>query len=265
MTDRVVLSETDARGVASLTFNRPHVNNAYNLDVISSLIDAVGRFAEDDAVRMVVLRGEGRHFQAGADLNWIQTVSALTPDENLEVSRHVTEVNRRLNEFPKPTLALVQGGCFGGGTGIVASCDIVIASEDAIFAITEARWGMIANPIFPQLVAAMGEHNVRRYALSCERFDAVAAYAMGLVHGVCPTGKLDEVAEPIIETILQGGPNALRETKKLIKDVAALAIPDPLFEHLAARHAEKRQTPEAEEGLESFVEKRDPSWYPGAG
>lgn len=265
MTEPVLLCATDARGVATVTFNRPQVNNAYNADVILGLIEIFGRLAVDPAVRLVVLRGNGRHFQAGADLKWLREVSFLTPEENLQVSRNTTNAARGLNEFPKPTVALVHGGCFGGGTGIVAGCDIVIASEDAIFSITEARWGVMAGPIFPQLNAAMGEHNVRRYALTCERFGAVRAREMGLVDEVCAPGRLDDAAAPIIEAILAGGPNALREAKRLIIEVGKLAVSDALAETLALQHALKRQTDEAEEGLKSFVEKRSPSWYPGRG
>lgn len=263
MTEPIVLCETDARGVATVTFNRPEVNNAYNSDVINSLIEIAGKLAADDSVRLVVLRGNGRHFQAGADLKWLKQVSTMTPEENLEISRRTTDAVRGLNEFPKPTVALVHGGCFGGGTGIIAACDIVIASEDAIFSITEARWGVMAGPIFPQLNARMGQHNVRRYALTCERFGPHQAYAMGLVHAVCPVGDLDATAAPLIDAILSGGPAALRETKKLIKDVAGIAVPDDMAEALAVQHALKRQTDEADEGLLSFVEKRNPSWYPG--
>lgn len=265
MAEPVLLCSTDARGVATVAFNRPQVNNAYNSDVILGLIDIFGRLAEDAAVRLVVLRGNGRHFQAGADLKWLREVAAMTPEENLQVSRDTTNAVRGLSEFPKPTLALVHGGCFGGGTGIVAACDIVVASEDAVFSITEARWGVMAGPIFPQLVAAMGEHNVRRYALTCERFGAARARAMGLVQEVCAAGALDEAAAPLIDAILGGGPSALRETKRLIKDVAKLAVSDSHAGTLARQHALKRQTDEAEEGLRSFVEKRSPNWYPGRG
>jgi methylglutaconyl-CoA hydratase len=265
MTEPVVLCETDARGVATVTFNRPQVNNAYNADVILGLIGIFGRLAADTAVRMVVLRGNGRHFQAGADLKWLREVSTMTPAQNLDVSRNTTNAVRGLNAFPKPTLALVHGGCFGGGTGVVAACDIVIASEDAIFAITEARWGVMAGPIFPQLNARMGEHHVRRYALTCERFGAARARELGLVDSVCATGGLDEAAAPVIDALLAGGPNALCEAKRLIIDVATLDVSDDWAEHLSGQHATKRQTDEANEGLLSFVEKRNPSWYPGRG
>lgn len=261
----VVLRDTDARGVATVTINRPEVNNAYNADVIGGLIEVFGGLLTDGDVRLVVLRGNGRHFQAGADLKWLKDVSGQSPAANLEVSRRTTDVVRALNEFPKPTLALVQGGCFGGGTGIVAACDIAIASDDAIFSITEARWGVMAGPIFPQLVARMGERNTRRYALTCERFGAEQAYEAGLVHAVCPAGGLDEAAAPIIEAILQGGPAALGETKRLVQDIGGLAVSDSLAERLAQRHAAKRQSDEADEGLRSFIEKRNPAWYPGQG
>lgn len=263
MAEPIILCETDSRGVATITFNRPEVNNAYNAEFIERVLETASELAANDSVRMVLLRGNGRHFQAGADLKWLKQVSTMTPEENLEISRRTTDAVRGLNEFPKPTMALVHGGCFGGGTGIVAACDIVIASEDAIFSITEARWGVMAGPIFPQLNARMGQHNVRRYSLTCERFGARQAYEMGLVNAVCPVGELDATAAPLIDAILSGGPAALRETKKLIKDIAGIAVSDDAAEALAVQHALKRQTEEADEGLRSFIEKRNPSWYPG--
>ena len=265
MTTQAVLRSVDGRGVATVTLNRPEVNNAYDETLIRGLHAAMDELGANPALRVVVLRGAGKHFQAGADLKWLREVATMTPEENLQISRNTTNAARGLNEFPKPTIALVHGGCFGGGTGIVAACDIVIASEDAIFSITEARWGVMAGPIFPQLNAAIGEHNVRRYALTCERFGAARAREMGLVDEVCPAGGLDAAAAPLIEAILGGGPNALRETKRLIKDVAKLAVADDRAETLALAHALKRQTDEAEEGLRSFVEKRSPNWYPGRG
>ena len=264
MAEDVVLCETDGDGVATITFNRPEVNNAYNAAIVGRLLDLSVDLAADDAVRLVVLRGKGRHFQAGADLKWLMEVGTMTPAENLQVSQRTTDALRFLDAFPKPTVALIHGGCFGGGTGIAAACDIVLASDDAIFAITEARWGVMAGPAFPQLIARMGEQNVRHFALTCERFGAEKARELGLVDEVCPAGKLDELAAPVIASILKGGPTALRETKRLIMDVAGLDISDARAAELAAEHAAKRQTEEAAEGLASFIEKRDPAWYPGA-
>lgn len=263
MAGATVLTEVDRRGVATVTLNRPEVNNAYNGDLILGLIEAFRALGADPRVRVVVLRGNGRHFQAGADLKWIQSISKLSPEENLQVSLNTTNAIRGLNEFPKPTLALVHGGCFGGGVGMVAACDIVIASEDAIFSITETRWGLMAAPIILQLNARMGLANVRRYALTSERFDARRAKELGLVSEICPTGKLDEAAAPIIDALLLCGPDAIAETKACALEAAGQIVDDAYADRLARQHAAKRTTAEAAEGLASFVEKRKPSWYTG--
>ncbi|MBL4721871.1 MAG: enoyl-CoA hydratase/isomerase family protein [Alphaproteobacteria bacterium] len=263
MSEAVVLSSVDARGVATVTLNRPKVNNAYNGDVVQGLMDAVGAFAEDESVRVIVLRGNGRHFQAGADLKWLNEVSEQSAEENDNVSRRTTDAIRGLDACPKPTIALVHGGCFGGGVGIVAACDIAIASQDAIFAITEVRWGVVATPIFPQLIAAMGVRNVRRYALSGERFNADQAKALGLVHESCPVGGLDEAAAPIIDSILKNGPDAVSWTKTQVMELGEFLIDDAMAEKMALLHSAKRQTDEAEEGLRSFAQKREAAWYPG--
>lgn len=258
-----VLCTVDGRGVATVTLNRPERNNAYNSDVIGGLLEAFGRLGADDAVRIVVIRGNGRHFQAGADLAWLKEIGVLSPEENVAVSRRTAMAIRGLTEFPKPTVALVHGGCFGGGTGIVAAADVVIASEDAIFSITETRWGVMAGIIIPQLNAAMGVRNVRRFALTCERFGAVEARAMGLVHQVCPEGGLDEAAAPVVDALLMAAPEATAQTKRRALLESGLVIGDDHFEALVAEHAAKRQTGEAIEGLASFLEKRPPAWYPG--
>lgn len=264
MSAPVVLLSKDARGVATVTINRPEVNNAYNSDVIQGLIDAFGDCAADNNVRVVVLRGNGKHFQAGADLKWLHTIGALSPKENVDVSRRTASAVCGLNEFPKPTVALVHGGCFGGGVGIVAACDVVIASEDAVFAITEARWGVMAGIIVPHLNASMGPRNVRRYALTCERFNSAKAADMGLVHEVCATGALDDAAAPVIDQLLLSAPEAIAQTKQVVLEHANLTLASAYFERLVAQHAAKRQSDEAAEGLKSFVQKRTPYWYPGS-
>lgn len=259
----VVLLDKDKRGVATITINRPDVNNAYNSEVIDALSEAAGECGADDQVRIVVLRGNGPHFQAGADLNWLVEIGKLGEAENYEVSRRTAQAVRDLTCFPKPTVALVHGGCFGGGTGIVSACDVVIASEDAIFSITEARWGVMAGIIIPQLNVAMGPRNVLRYAQTCERFDAATAEKLGLVHQVCPTGGLDEAAAPIIKGLLMSAPEALRQTKMRTLENAGLIFEDAYFDELVREHAAKRPSDEAVEGLKSFAEKRKPNWYPG--
>lgn len=264
MSEDVVLLAVDDRGVATITLNRPTVNNAYNGDVIAGMTACVGQAAAAPTVRVLVLRANGRHFQAGADLKWLKEIGQLSAAENVDVSRNTYNAVQGLTTVMKPTVALVQGGCFGGGTGILAACDVVIASEDAIFAITEARWGVMAGIIVPHLNAAIGPRNLRRYGLTCERFGADKALEMGLVHQVCPTGDLDEAAAPVIDQLLLSAPEALAQTKYRTLADAGLLIDDAAGEALVVEHSLKRQSNEAIEGLNSFAEKRDPSWYPGA-
>jgi methylglutaconyl-CoA hydratase len=263
MTEAVVLKAIDARGVATVTLNRPRVNNAYNGDMIASLLTIFGELAADNSVRVVVLRGNGPHFQAGADLKWIDEIREQDRDENLAVSRRTAQAVRGLNEFPKPTMALVHGGCFGGGIGVLAACDVVIAEDTSLFAITEARWGLMASIIIPQLNGAIGLRQVRRYALSCERFGAQRAYEMGLVHEVCAEGALDSTAAATIDAFLISAPDAMAGTKALALAQASQIMDEAYFEDLIAVHSDKRISDEAIEGLASFREKRDPDWYPG--
>ncbi len=265
MSKAEVLYTVDARGIATVTLNRPAVNNAYNGEMIAGLLNAFEQLQSDHGVRVVLLRGNGRHFQAGADLAWIKGIATQDAKAGLDVSRQTANAVRGLNEFPKPTIALIHGACVGGGTGIAAACDIVIASQDAFFAISEARWGLAAQIIFPQLNAAMGARNVRRYALTCERFNAETARQLGLVHEVCETGALDATAAPIIESLLLAAPDALIATKKSVMQCAGDILSDNVLEALITEHAAKRKTAEAREGLASFIEKRDPAWYQKSG
>jgi len=257
----VVLTQIDTRGVGTITLNRPEVNNAYNSQVIEQAIAAVGAMAVHPAVRIIVVRGNGPHFQAGADLKWVLGNIDLSPEENFHISVATTDAIRGLNEVPKPTIALVHGGCFGGGTGIAAACDVVIASEDAIFAITEAKWGLMAAPIYPVLLGRMGARHVRRYSITCEWFGAAKGKEMGLVDEVCAVGELDATADPIIDTILQVAPGGIAASKLSILECASMVVDDRRARELARDHAGKRMTPEAVEGLMSFIEKRPAAWY----
>ncbi len=253
----------DARGVATVTLNRPHVNNAYDGDMIRGLHEAMDAVGTEVGVRVVVLRGRGRHFQAGADLAWIADVARRSPEVNEDVSRATAEAVRRLDTLAVPTVALVQGGCFGGGTGIVAACDVVVASEDAIFSISETRWGLMAGVILPQLCRAMGVRQVRRYALTGERFDAHEARRLGLVHEVCPRDELDARGARIVDALLMNAPGATTLTKLRTLHVADAFVDDGTLRDLVREHARTRQLDEAIEGLASFRDKRPPRWYPG--
>ena len=210
----------------------------------------------------MVLRGNGKHFQAGADLDCLRSLAAATPEDNFAFSLRTTEAMRRLNALPRPTIALVQGACYGGGVGLVACCDVAIATESAVFALTEVRWGVIPAPIVPQLCAAMGVRSLRRYAISGERFTARTAERLGLVHEVCAEGGLDDAAAPIVAALLQSAPEAAAATKLLLLEQAGLQLSEQRVRALARQAAAKRASAEAAEGLRSFQDKRSPAWCP---
>ena len=261
MSEGIVLTSIDSRGIAEVVLNRPERNNAYNGAMIAELINSFTSLYNNNDVKVVLIKGNGKHFQGGADLEWLKEIGKLNKEENIEVSRRTASAIKGLTEFPKPTIAMIHGGCFGGGTGIAAAADIVVASEDAIFSIAEARWGVMAGIIIPHLNASIGVRNVRRYALTCERFDANEAKNIGLVHQICKTGELNNTVMPIIESLLMCAPVALEMTKKRALIESGLILSDVKFEELVLEHSQKRMTSEATEGLNSFLEKRFASWY----
>lgn len=260
MSEAPVLWEHDDRGVATVTLNRPDRNNAYNEELINGLHAGMDALGSVPNLRAVIIRGNGKHFQAGADLKWINSVRVGSREENIAASRATSMAVDRLNRLPLPTVALVQGFCVGGGTGILAACDVVIAEETAKFAISEVRWGLTASIIFPQLNDAIGVRQVRRYALTGERFDAAEAKRIGLVHEVVAPGGLAEAGEKIVSSLLENAPAGIAETKQLALAHAFGDVGGGTFESLVANHAAKRQSDEAVEGLASFAEKRAADW-----
>src|SRR5664279_170941 len=256
-----VLWNVDARGVASVTLNRPEVYNAYNGDMIAGLLKAYDTLGKQ-ALRAVVITGKGKNFQAGADVNWLDSVRRSSPAENLRASRMTAEAVQRLNLLPVPTVALVQGACFGGGTGIVSACDIVIAADNAMFSIAEVRIGVAGTIIIPQLNDAIGLRQVRRYALTGERFDAAEARRIGLVHEVVPLADLAAAGERIVGHLLSSGPDAVAQTKICAMRSAWAHLDEAEFTTLIEAHSAKRQSAEAAEGLGAFLEKRPPRWAP---
>jgi methylglutaconyl-CoA hydratase len=255
-----VLWEVDLRGVATVTLNRPEVNNAYNGALIEGMLAALDALGQESGLRAVMIRGNGKHFQAGADLAWIGAVRHASREENLRVSRAIAEAMRRLNAAPAPTVALVQGACFGGGTGIIAACDVVVAADNALFSIAEVRWGLTAAPIVPLLADAIGLRQLRRYALTGERFRAEEARRIGLAHLMVPLADLGREGARIVEHLLQNGPGAVAETKAWILRSAWSDVDDTTFAELVESHAARRQSAEAAEGLASFAEKRAARW-----
>jgi methylglutaconyl-CoA hydratase len=258
-----VLWSVDARHVATVVLNRPEVNNAYDEALIQGLLDALDVLGGLEGLRAVVIKGNGRHFQAGADLKWINAVRQSSPQENLRASRMTADAVRRLNAAPLPTVALVQGGCFGGGTGLIAACDVVIAADNAMFSIAEVRWGLTGSIIIPQLNDAIGARQVRRYALTGERFGAEEARRIGLVHEVVPLAELEAAGERMVGQLLANGPRGIAETKALALEFAVGHPDEATFARLVESHAAKRQSAEAAEGLASFAEKRAARWGNG--
>lgn len=256
-----VLCAIDARGVAAVTLNRPAVGNAYDSALIDGLIETFARLSREPDLRCAVLRGAGRHFQAGADLTFLRHLGTVPAADNLDFSRRTMAAIDGLYRFPQPTVAIIHGGCFGGGVGIAAACDIAIAAEDTVFAISEVRWGITAAPIIPLLVDRLGPRALGRLALTGERFGAAEALRIGLVDQIHPPSELEAAAARIIDNLLMAAPEAAAMTKRLIAE--AVETPDtPGFrERIAIEAAARRRLPEAGEGLASFAEKRRPNWY----
>jgi methylglutaconyl-CoA hydratase len=263
MTEKPVLWTIDARGVATVTFNRPEVNNAYDGALIEGLHEAMTDLAAKPGLRVVVVTGAGRSFMAGADLKWLNAVRTSSPEANERASRRTAEAVDRFNRLPVPTVVLVQGFCVGGATGLVAAADVAIAAVDAKFAISEVRWGLTAAIIIPQLIDAIGARQVRRYALTAERFDATEARRIGLVHEVVPAAELAAKGASIVAALLENGPQAIADTKACTLEHAAGSIGGGVLAGLIDAHALKRQSPEAAEGLASFAEKRAANWGGG--
>lgn len=257
----LVLLDVDARGVATATLNRPEVGNAYNEELLAELIAGLQQLAADPAVRCLVVRGAGRHFQAGADINWLRRAADYPPEQNYAASMATTRAMQLLNEFPKPTIALVQGACFGGGCGIVCCVDVALATPEAQFGITEVRVGVAPTPISTHMVHAIGLRHTRRYALTGERFDAQEAMRIGLVHEVVPGDRLEAKLAEVLDAIFLSGPGAIAMTKASFLGANGLTLDERQMAMLAHESWIQRFSSEGHEGTTAFREKRRPSWY----
>jgi methylglutaconyl-CoA hydratase len=214
-------------------------------------------------LRALVVRGKGRHFQAGADLAFLRRIIEAPPEENRRFSAATVEAMRALQEFPQPVVVLIHGGCFGGGIGLVTAADIAIATTDATFALTETLWGIVAAPIMPQLIHAIGIRHTRRIGITGERFDAAMALRIGLVHELCQPDALDTAGAKMVDQILRAAPDAVRRHKRLTFQIGDQIGMDAAYTELAELAASGRLTDEVREGLAAFAEKRKPSWYHG--
>lgn len=260
MSEPNILVGTDARGVATVALNRPTIHNAFDDQLIADLTAALRRLADAAAVRVVVLTGSGASFSAGGDLNWMRRMAGYSDAENLADAMALAELLRTLNELPKPTVARVNGAAFAGGLGLVCCCDIAIATAEATFSISEARLGLVPATISPYVVAAIGARAARRYFLTAERFAAVEAQRIGLVHEVAPRAALDEAVEKIVGALLEAGAGAQARSKRLISEVQERPMTETLMALTARAIAEARASAEAREGLAAFFAKRKPAW-----
>ena len=247
--------------VARLRLNRPQLHNAFDATLIAALTGALDSVAADPDVRVVVVEGEGASFSAGADLNWMRGMAAASEEENRRDSLALARLMRALDECPKPTIARVQGAAFGGGVGLVACCDIAIATANAKFGLTEAKLGLLPAVISPYVIEAIGPRQARRWFATAELFEAATAYRVGLLHEVVDDeAALDAAVARQIDLLLKAGPVAAAGAKSLVRRVAARVDRDGLDADNAALIAALRVSPEGQEGLTAFLDKRAPAW-----
>ncbi len=248
--------------VARLRMRRPEVHNAFDDRLIAAMTEALQALGDDATVRAVVLEGEGASFSAGADLNWMRGMARMSEAENREDSLALARLMRTLNELPKPTIARVQGAAFGGGVGLVACCDIAIGVPEAKFGLTEAKLGLLPAVISPYVIHAIGVRQARRYFATAEIFDAAEALRIGLLHQVVTMDALDAAIDRQLDLLLKAGPLAAAGAKQLVRDVAAHADGAKHDADNAALIARLRVSPEGQEGLSAFLDKRKPNWMP---
>jgi methylglutaconyl-CoA hydratase len=247
-------------GIARVTLDRPELRNAFDDELILSLTKVFKEIESEDAVRVMILAGNGPAFCAGADLNWMKRMAGYGYDENLADAEALASMLATLDRMPKPTIARVHGPVFAGGTGLVAACDIAVGTPEAKFCLSEAKLGLSPATISPYVIRAMGEQNARRYFLSAEVFDAAEALRIGMLSIVTAPDKLDEKIQELLNHLLAGGPQAHAKIKALIRAVAGRPVDDALAADTARRIAEIRVSPEGKEGIASFLEKRKASW-----
>ena len=251
-----------APGVMQITMSRPDIFNAFDEAMIAELDVAFAECVADDAVRVIVLAGDGKHFSAGADLKWMQRASEASVEWNLKDARTFAGMLGRINSCPKPVVARVQGAALGGGAGLVCACDIAIAAENASFAVSEAKFGIIPAVIGPYVVNAVGLRQARRLALTTTRIRAAEAEKINLVHQVAALEALDAAVDATVTELLAGGPQAQQEIKALFAQLEVGPVTDEVRELTAQTISRIRGTGEAREGFDAFLNKRAANWIP---
>ena len=246
--------------VAVITLNRPEVRNAFDDEMIALLIDYLSQIDVDSSVKALLLKANGKHFSAGADLNWMARMAKNSAEENLADAKQLAKLMSLLDQLSVPTIGVIQGAAYGGAVGLAACCDMVFASNDSNFCLSEVKIGLIPSTISPYVLRAIGERQARRFFISAEAFSAATAKTLGLVHETVSTDELESASQLWLHKLLKNGPLAMRKAKQLAVDVGSQPISDQLIEHTAKSIADIRSTAEAIEGLSAFLEKRSPNW-----
>jgi methylglutaconyl-CoA hydratase len=246
--------------VAEVWLNRPEVRNAFNDGVIAELTQAFAILGADPELRAIVLGGHGKAFCAGADLSWMRAMADYTWAQNKADASALAQMLWTVWSCPVPVVGRIQGDCYAGGVGLAAVCDVLVAADGLHFCLSEARLGLLPATIGPYVVRALGEQASRRYFVTAERFSAAQALALGFVHEVVPAEALDAKVAEIVAALMANGPAAVKACKQLVKDVAGRTIDDALRDETARRIADIRASAEGKEGVQAFLNKRDPSW-----
>jgi methylglutaconyl-CoA hydratase len=246
--------------VAEVWLNRPEVRNAFSAEMIAELKATFTSLSATSDLRAIVLSGHGKAFCAGADLSWMRSMADFSWEQNRADAQALADMLWAIYQCPVPIVGRLQGDCYAGGVGLAAVCDVVVAADSMNFCLSEARLGLLPATISPYVIRAMGEQAARRYFITAERFSATQAHTMGLVHELCSADALDAKVEEIVAALVANGPFATRACKALVQDVAGLQITDDLRGETARRIADIRVSVEGKEGIQSFLQKRPPTW-----
>jgi methylglutaconyl-CoA hydratase len=246
--------------VAKVFLNRPEVRNAFNDGVITELAETFTRLGQDPGVRVIVLGGHGKAFCAGADLNWMKSMAGYGWEDNRADATRLAEMLWAIYSCPLPVVGRLHGDCYAGGMGLAACCDVLVAAEGMHFCLSEARLGLLPATISPYVMRAMGEQAARRYFITAERFSAAQAWEMGFVHELVATDALDAKVDEIVALLVANGPAAVKACKRLVQDFAGREITPDLRAETARRIADIRASDEGREGVQAFLNKREPAW-----
>ena len=255
-----LITHIDSRGVLSINMNRPEVHNAFDEQQIARLTAALESAASNDEVKLIVLGSDGKHFCAGADINYMQRMGGNTREQNLEDAAALAGLMKTLNNIPKPTIARIQGAAYGGAVGLVCCCDIAIGATSTVMSLSEVKIGLVPATIGPYVIRAVGQRTARRLFISGERVAAHAAQSMGLLHSVVEDELLEDAVDGVVDSLLDNSPNAMAIAKQVVFSLAPDPISDDMISHSIETIADIRESEEGREGTAAFLEKRSPSW-----